>query len=182
MQLAVSVRIGVAMALAAPARDSRLALHYGLAALAACGLVTEGSMDAGMRCNSGRSETLLRRPRKLSPEALNVFSVPMRLNTHLHEERRAMLTLLECSASTPGTILKQALQMITPAEAKAWFVRCCYPVILMDLVIQTARLVGPFGCAYAVLELRKRKPWRCRLLRTMWAQTGAALSCLPRTR
>jgi hypothetical protein len=57
MHLAVPVRIGIAVVLAAPARDTRLALHYGLAALAACALVMEVPVHAGMRCNSGRSET-----------------------------------------------------------------------------------------------------------------------------
>jgi hypothetical protein len=57
-------------------------------------------MHAGMRCNSCRSETLPERPRSLSPEGLNVFSVPLRLNTHLHEQGRPMLTLLKCLAST----------------------------------------------------------------------------------
>src|SRR5690349_19615980 len=37
-------------------------------------------------------------------------------------------------------------------------------VITRRLMIQTARSVGFFGYAYAVLELRKRKPQRCRLL------------------
>jgi hypothetical protein len=36
----------------------------------------EVPVHAGSRCNSGRSETLLRRRRRLSPETLNVFSVP----------------------------------------------------------------------------------------------------------
>jgi hypothetical protein len=57
MHLAVPIRIGVAMVLAAPARDSRLALHYGLIALAAFALVTEVPVHADLRCNSGRSET-----------------------------------------------------------------------------------------------------------------------------
>jgi hypothetical protein len=78
------------MVLAAPARDSSLTLHYALAALAACGLVTEVPVHAGMRCNSGRSETLPRRPSRLSPETLNVFSVPLRLNTHSQLEQIAL--------------------------------------------------------------------------------------------
>jgi transposase len=78
------------MVLAAPARDSRLALHYGLAALAAFGLVTEVPVHVGMRCNSGRSETLARRPRRLSPETLNVFSVPPLLNTQYRRRIREL--------------------------------------------------------------------------------------------
>jgi len=44
-------------------------------------LVTEVPVHAGRRCNSGRSETLLWRPRRFSPETLTVFSVLLRLNT-----------------------------------------------------------------------------------------------------
>jgi hypothetical protein len=40
MLLAVPVRIAIATVLVAPARDGRLALHYGLVAMEACGLVT----------------------------------------------------------------------------------------------------------------------------------------------
>jgi hypothetical protein len=47
--LSVPVRIGVAVALAAPARDSRLALHSGIATWAAFGLVTEVAVHADIR-------------------------------------------------------------------------------------------------------------------------------------
>jgi len=53
------------MMLAAPAHDSKLALHCGLAALVAFGLVTELPGHAGMRRNSGRSEILLTRPEQV---------------------------------------------------------------------------------------------------------------------
>ena len=73
MLLAVPVCIGIATVLVAPARDGRFALHYGLAAMAAYRLVTEGPMHAGKRCNSGRAKTLLRRPKRLSLETLKYF-------------------------------------------------------------------------------------------------------------
>ncbi|MBV8361975.1 MAG: Tn3 family transposase [Deltaproteobacteria bacterium] len=47
-------------------------------------LVFGGDMpkpQVGMSCNSGRSETLLRRPKRLSPETLTVFSVRLCLKT-----------------------------------------------------------------------------------------------------
>lgn len=49
MHLAIPARIDIAMMLAAPAHDSRFALHCGLTALATCALVTAVPMHAGMR-------------------------------------------------------------------------------------------------------------------------------------
>lgn len=51
----------------------------------------ERSVNAGRRCDSGWSESLLRRSRNLSPETLNVFSVLLRLNLLFQADNSAYL-------------------------------------------------------------------------------------------
>jgi hypothetical protein len=74
-----SVRIGVAIVLAAPAHDiGSLALHDGLGRLQS----DNGGANARRQALQLRPfRDSLRRPRRLSPETLNVFSVLLRLNT-----------------------------------------------------------------------------------------------------